>query len=94
MNQYTQIDTFLRLRDTPDSYGAAGQGIRVNSAGNGLEFATAVAIANLPPTPSLGDVACVNNGAAGLAWGDTVTGTASAKYLVWWNGANWKVIGK
>jgi hypothetical protein len=54
---------------------------------------TAVAVANLG-TGKLGVIACVNNGNAGLAWGDTVTGGGSAEYLVWWNGAAWKVIGK
>lgn len=93
MNKANPPDSFLRLRDTPDSYGAAGQGVRVNKNGDGLEFSAAVAVGSLG-TGTLGAIACVNNGTAGLNWGDTVTGGASAKYLVWWNGTAWKVFGK
>jgi hypothetical protein len=93
MNKANPPDTFLRLRDTPDSYGAAGQDIRVNRTGTGLEFSAPSAVAGLP-AGTLGALACVNDGAASLAWGDTVTGGGSAKYLCWFNGGNWKVIGK
>jgi hypothetical protein len=93
MNKANPPDNFLRLRDTPDSYGQASQGIRVNSAGTGLEFSAAVAVASLP-AGTLGAIACVNNGTGGLAWGATVTGGGSTKYLVWYNGTNWTVAGK
>ena len=36
----------------------------------------------------------VTDGTASLAWGATVTGGASTKYLVWFNGAAGTVIGK
>ena len=51
-------------------------------------------VATLPSSPSIGAMAYVTNGTAALAWGATVTGTGSAVYLVWWNGANWTVVGK
>lgn len=51
-------------------------------------------LAQLPASPGVGQTATVTNGAASLAWGATVTGGGTAKYLVWWNGAAWTVIGK
>lgn len=55
--------------------------------------ATSVIVASLP-TGSLGRLATVSDGTAGLAWGATVTGGGSTKYLVWYNGSVWTVIGK
>lgn len=46
------------------------------------------------PTPALGRMAVVTDGTASLAWGATVTGGSSTKYLVWYNGSAWTVIGK
>lgn len=46
------------------------------------------------PTGALGKYAVVTDGAAALAWGATVTGGGSTKYLVWYNGSAWTVIGK
>jgi hypothetical protein len=56
----------------------------------------AVTIANLPGSPSTGQVAAVTDGDASLAWGATVvnSGAGATKYLVWYNGANWTVAGK
>jgi hypothetical protein len=51
-------------------------------------------VATLPVSPTTGQVASVNDGVASLAWGATVTGGGSAKYLVWYNGTNWTVLGK
>jgi hypothetical protein len=59
---------------------------------NALEL-TPVAVSALP-TGVLGRMAVVNDGAAALAWGATVTGGGSTKYLVWFNGTNWTVAGK
>jgi hypothetical protein len=53
-----------------------------------------VTVANLPSSPVAGSVAYVTDGAASLAWGATVTGGSSTKYLVWYNGAAWTVVGK
>lgn len=96
MNKANPPDNFLRLRDTPESYGAPGQGVRVNKDGTGIEFDAPVLVANLPtPTMTLlGNTACVSNGGGGLGWGDTVTGGGSTKYLVWCNGVHWTVTGK
>jgi hypothetical protein len=46
------------------------------------------------PTAVAGMTAYVTDGTASLAWGATVTGGASTKYLVWYNGTNWTVVGK
>lgn len=52
-------------------------------------------VTNLP-MGALGLMATVTDGDAALAWGATITntGTSSTKYLVWWNGAHWTVVGK
>jgi hypothetical protein len=55
---------------------------------------TVVTLAQLPTSHSVGQTATVTDGAASLAWGATVTGGGTAKYLVWWNGTAWTVIGK
>jgi hypothetical protein len=55
---------------------------------------TTVALAQLPASPAVGQTATVTDGAPALAWGATVTAGGTAKYLVWWNGAAWTVIGK
>jgi len=46
------------------------------------------------PAGTLGAMACVTDGSSGLAWGATVTGGHSTKYLVWYNGSNWTVMGE
>ena len=55
---------------------------------------TVVTLAQLPTSHTVGQTATVTDGAAALAWGATVTGGGTAKYLVWWNGTAWTVIGK
>lgn len=62
---------------------------------NGNKIDTTVAtVATLPASHWTGQLATVSDGAASLAWGATVTGGGSTKYLVWWNGTNWTVTGK
>jgi len=56
--------------------------------------ATSYTVATLPASPTTGRLAVVTDGAASLAWGATVTGGASTKYLVWFNGSAWTVLGK
>lgn len=51
-------------------------------------------VATLPSSPAIGALAYVTDGTAALSWGATVTGGHSTKYLVWWNGANWTVVGE
>lgn len=48
------------------------------------------------PTPVEGMIAHITDGDGGLAWGATAvnTGAGATKYLVWYNGANWTVVGK
>jgi hypothetical protein len=50
-------------------------------------------VASLPASPHSGQVATVTDGAASLAYNATVTGGGSAKYLVYYNGTNWVVVG-
>lgn len=54
---------------------------------------TSYTVATLP-VATVGRTAVVTDGTASLAWGATVTGGASTKYLVWYNGSSWTVIGK
>ena len=52
-------------------------------------------VATLPAaSSSIGVLAVVTDGTAGLAWGATVTGGHSTPYLVWSNGTAWTVVGK
>lgn len=51
-------------------------------------------VANLPASPAFGTIAAVTDGTSGLSWGNTVTGGHSTRYLVWFNAANWTVIGE
>lgn len=48
------------------------------------------------PTPTTGDMAYVTDGDSGLAWGATVvnSGSGATKYMVWYNGSAWTVVGK
>lgn len=56
--------------------------------------ATSYTVATLPATPQTGQLAVVTDGVAGASWGSTPTGGSSAKYLLWFNGSAWTVIGK
>ncbi len=51
-------------------------------------------VSQLPTNAQKGWQAVVTDGQPGLAWGATVTGGGSTKYLVWFNGSNWTVLGK
>lgn len=79
--------------------------IRQITAGNAALVATLAAInfpqtlngytvATLPSAPSIGMLAYVTDGTAALAWGATVTGGSSTRYMVFYNGSNWTVAGK
>ncbi len=66
-NTVTNTSTFVGLTDTPGSMGSAGQHIKVNSAGNALEFTAA---------PSGGVTSDAQyNTVAGTNAGDSFTGT-------------------
>lgn len=55
---------------------------------------SAITVAQLPAAQT-GQIACVFDAAtAGLVFGQAVgAGGGANKYLVWWNGAAWHVIG-
>ena len=76
--------------DIPINLTAAGTGtIKVNSV---AEVAVSSTVAGLPATPAVGMLTRVTD-ADTPAIGSTVTGGGAAAALVWWNGANWTVIG-
>ena len=58
-----------------------------------LQLAT-YTVAGLPTAGTAGRKAYVSDGAASIAWGATVTGGGSTKYMVWDNGVHWTVAGK
>jgi hypothetical protein len=57
-----------------------------------VRVVTGLTVATLPGTPAVGMVARVTDATA-PAVGSTVTGGGAAAALVWYNGANWSVIG-
>ncbi len=52
-------------------------------------------VTNLPPG-MLGMFTTVSDGDSGLAWGATITntGAGATKYLLWYNGSHYTVLGK
>ena len=85
-------------------YTAVGLGSNTTVIGNSSTTRTKVfgaiessgyTVATLP-TPSIGMQTYVTDGDSGLAWGATVvnSGSGATKYLVWYNGTNWTVVGK
>lgn len=55
---------------------------------------TSYTVATLPASPVLGRLASITDGTAALAWGAVATGGSTTKYLVWYNGTSWTVLGK
>jgi hypothetical protein len=49
-------------------------------------------VANLP-TGTIGQMVYVIDGVAGQSWAATIVGGGTSRYLVWFNGANWTVVG-
>ena len=70
--------------------------ILLNKDGKTVVDLDPVTIAQLPTAPGLASVRVISDGAAGHSWGDSVGADTpgSTKYLVWWNGSAWTVIGK
>ena len=68
----------------------------VNKDGQCVVDLDPLTIAQLPASPGLASVRVISNGAAGHGFGDSVGADTpgTTKYLVWWNGAAWTVIGK
>jgi len=57
---------------------------------------TPIVIANLPPSPKAGMIACVTNSTV-RTWGSTISSTGVGgpfTVLVWYNGSNWTVVGQ
>jgi hypothetical protein len=76
--------------DIPLNLTAAGAGtVKVNSV---AEVAVSSTVANLPAAPAVGMLTRVTDATA-PAVGSTVAGGGAAAALVWYNGANWTVIG-
>jgi hypothetical protein len=76
--------------DIPLNLTAAGTGtIKVNSV---AEVVVSSTVAGLPAAPVVGMLTRVTDATA-PAVGSTVTGGGAAAALVWYNGANWSVIG-
>lgn len=69
---------------------------RITGSGGVNTIGQGIAVSSLPTCNSgaLGTQYLIIDGAASLAWGATVTGGGSAKYLVWCNADNWTVFGK
>ena len=63
----------------------------INPSGGGA--ITSSTVAALPPTGPIGTMAIVTDGAPGQTWASTVTGGGTSRYLVWFNGAHWTVVG-
>ncbi len=84
-------NTFSRDGTSPNTLGA-------NFDLNGHQIlnqgVTSYTVSTLPASPVLGRIAVVTDGTAALAWGATATGGASTKYLVWYNGSAWTILGK
>jgi hypothetical protein len=76
--------------DIPLNLTAAGTGtVKVNSV---AEVVVSSTVAGLPAAPVVGMLTRVTDATA-PAVGSTVTGGGAAAALVWYNGANWSVIG-
>ncbi len=75
---------------------AVGTGAAGSTAGRLQDTSTTmigVAIGSLNASPTIGEVQSVTD-SLNPTIGSTVAAGGSAKALVWWNGANWTVIGK
>jgi hypothetical protein len=65
--------------------------VRLDTVGS-VRVVTALTVATLPGTPAVGMIARVTDATAPVV-GMTVAGGGAAAALVWYNGANWSVIG-
>jgi hypothetical protein len=50
-------------------------------------------VAALSPSGPIGAIYYVTDGASGLGWAANVVGGGTARYLVWYNGSHWTVVG-
>lgn len=87
----TQIKTWTSASPalvTPNIGTATGTSVTLSA----FVKITAVAVASLPGSPAIGMAASVSDALAPVA-GAAVSAGGSAKALVWYNGAQWTVIG-
>ena len=63
----------------------------INPSGGGAISSSTVA--GLPVGGPIGTMAIVTDGASGQTWASTIAGGGTSRYLVWYNGANWTVVG-
>ena len=63
----------------------------INPSGGGA--IASYRVGTLPPGGPIGTMAVVIDGASGQTWASTIAGGGSSRYLVWFNGANWTVVG-
>jgi hypothetical protein len=54
---------------------------------------TSYTVSTLPASPKIGQMAIVTDGATGQTWAQNISGGGTARYLVWWNGSHWTVVG-
>jgi hypothetical protein len=64
----------------------------INPGGVGGSAPNSYTVATLPSAP-IGTMAVVTDGAPSQAWASVITGGGTARYLVWFNGAHWTVVG-
>lgn len=110
LNDVTNLQNWLTAASTIDGNSTSidtAFGSCLNTAGdtmtgnldmNGFQLlnqgTTSFTVSTLPASPTIGRIAVVTDGTAALAWGATVTGGSTTKYLVWYNGSAWTVLGK
>lgn len=95
-NNFSTIQTAFdnTLSRDGTSPNTLGSNLDMNSNQILNQGVTSYTVATLPASPTLGRLAAITDGTASLAWGATATGGASTKYLVWYNGSGWTILGK
>lgn len=88
----TALDGTEKVYGTQSSADAAITTAQIRTL---AQVAVAYTVATLP-AGTAGQVAYVTDGDPSLAWGATAanSGAGATKYLVWFNGSAWKVVGK
>lgn len=81
-----------------DCLDTGGDTMNGNLDMNGFQIlnqgAASYTVATLPVSPITGQQAVITDGVSNMTWGSTLTGGSSTKYLVWYNGSTWTVLGK
>lgn len=89
--QTAMDNTLSRDGTSPNTMGAS-----FDLNGNQLlnQGALSYTVSTLPASPQTGQMAVITDGTASQSWGATAVGGSSTKYLVWYNGSAWTVLGK